>query len=346
MKSGSKGAMKTIILEEPGRFSLTDTAKPNRANPSEALVRVHRVGICGTDLHAFEGTQSFFTYPRIVGHELGVEIVEIDSNEFDLKTGDSCALEPYLHCGECIACRRGKTNCCVNLKVMGVHVDGGMREYITVPIHKLHKSNQLSCDQLALVETLGIGAHAVRRANPQPDDVVLIIGVGPIGLTVLTFVKSCKAPVIVMDINENRLDFCRNAINVENCIHANRSAADSIQKLLGGELPTVVFDCTGNSESMQDSFQLVANGGSLIFVGLYKGNLTFHDPEFHRRELTLYASRNSTAEDFKRIISLMENNEIDASPWITHRVPFTKMIDEFPQWLQPENRVLKAMVEW
>ena len=135
--------MKTIILQQPGHFAFSTTPEPEALPPGEALVRVHRVGICGTDMHAYSGRQPFFSYPRILGHELGVEIVEIGENEAGLQAGDRCAVEPYLNCRQCIACRRGKTNCCVDLKVLGVHTDGGMREYITVPVEKLHRSDRL-----------------------------------------------------------------------------------------------------------------------------------------------------------------------------------------------------------
>ena len=148
--------MRGVVLEKPGSFALIETAQPAGPAPDEALVRVHRVGICGTDLHAYRGRQPFFSYPRILGHELGIEIVEIGANEAGLQVGDRCAVEPYLNCGRCIACRRGKTNCCVDLKVLGVHTDGGMRETINVPVSKLHRSRTLTFEQLALVETLGI----------------------------------------------------------------------------------------------------------------------------------------------------------------------------------------------
>src|SRR5438046_1886544 len=153
--------MQTVVLEKPGLFALGSDHLPAISSPDEALVRVHRVGICGTDIHAYRGDQPFFTYPRIIGHELGVEIVQVGPNEAGLRAGDRCAVEPYLNCGSCIACRRGKTNCCARLQVLGVHTDGGMREYFTVPVRKLYRSEVLSLEQLALVETLGIGAHAV-----------------------------------------------------------------------------------------------------------------------------------------------------------------------------------------
>src|SRR5947199_5981351 len=169
--------MQTIVLEKPGSLTLADTAAPTDVPPGHAMVRVRRVGICGTDLHAYRGRQPFFSYPRILGHELGVEVIALgDGDTFGLKKGDRCTVEPYLNCGTCIACRRGKTNCCATLQVLGVHTDGGLRETIVVPARKLHRSPRLTFEQLALVETLGIGCHAVDRAAPRPDETCLIIG--------------------------------------------------------------------------------------------------------------------------------------------------------------------------
>jgi 2-desacetyl-2-hydroxyethyl bacteriochlorophyllide A dehydrogenase len=347
--------MKTIILDQPGKFRLDDSTAaptPDQLGAGEALVRVRRVGICGTDLHAYRGRQPFFTYPRILGHELGVEVVAINpasSKAFDIRPGDRCAVEPYLNCGACVACRAGKTNCCVKLQCLGVHTDGGMRELIRVPARKLHKSDKLTLEQLALVETLGIGAHAVVRGRPQKGEQVLVIGAGPIGLSVIQFARLDGSPITTLDVNQKRLDFCRQRMNVDATILAGENLDENIRKVTescGGELPTLVFDCTGNPQSMHNAFQFVANGGRLVFVGLFVGDVTFHDPEFHRREMTLLATRNSTAREFKRIIGLMESGQIDTTPWITHRANCSDMIGQFEGWLDPNCGVIKAMVEF
>jgi threonine dehydrogenase-like Zn-dependent dehydrogenase len=250
--------MKAVLLEEPGKFSLIDLDSPGDPRPGEALVRVKRIGICGTDLHAFQGNQPYFEYPRILGHELGVEIVAVGKNEFGLEVGDRCAVEPYLTCGRCVACRKGRTNCCVHLKCLGVHTDGGMRDTMILPTAKLHKSETLSLDQLALVETLGIGAHAVERAALAPGEAVLVIGVGPIGLSVVKFAKQKQAQVIVMDLDETRLNFCRQTLGIEQCIRGNLNLLDQFREGLSGELPTTVFDCTGSPRSMMNAFEYVA----------------------------------------------------------------------------------------
>ncbi len=338
--------MKAIILEKPGEFQMVEVAPPNKPNPGEATVRVRRVGICGTDFHAFQGNQPFFQYPRILGHELGVEIVTVGKNEFRLAVGDRCALTPYVHCGRCIACRRGKTNCCVNLKVLGVHTDGGMREQFNVSLTKLHKSETLSLEHLALIETLGIGAHAVRRASLIPEDTVLIVGLGPIGLSVLEFARMSGAKIVVMDISENRIQFCRETYKIAHSVHGKENPVGQLHEVLSGDLPTVVFDCTGNGHSMRNSFDYVAHGGKLVFVGIFSGDVTFHDPDFHRKEVTLFASRNATEEEHKRILALMEAGEINIAPWITHHVQVNAVINAFPQWVDGKGGVIKAIVEW
>jgi 2-desacetyl-2-hydroxyethyl bacteriochlorophyllide A dehydrogenase len=342
--------MRTLTLQEPGRIALSDTAAPSATDlaPGEALIRIHRVGICGTDLHAFRGRQPFFSYPRILGHELGVEVVAVGAAVENVSVGGRCAVEPYLNCGVCIACRRDRPNCCTKLQCLGVHTDGGMRDLLVVPARKLHPSKTLTLEQLALVETLGIGAHAVQRAVPGADETLLVVGAGPIGLSVVTFVRAAGARVIVRDLNEDRLRFCREQFGVADTLSTPDadSTLAALSDLTNGDLPTVVFDATGNAASMMESFRYVAQGGRLVFVGLFVGDVTFHDPEFHRREMTLLASRNSTPGDFRRILGLMESGRIDTTPWITHRIPAEGLPDAFAGLLDPECGVLKSVVEF
>ena len=338
--------MKAIVLERPGQFDVLDTRPLDNPKSGEATIRVRTIGICGSDLHAFQGNQPFFEYPRVLGHELGVEILEIGANAMGLATGDQCTAEPYQNCGRCIACRRGKSNCCKELKLLGVHIDGGMLGTLNVPISNLLKADELSLDQLALVEPLSIGAHAVRRASLEPGETVLVIGVGPIGLAVTQAVREQAGRVIAMDVSAKRLEFCRNTLKVNDCINASSDPLPQLQELLKGELPTAVFDCTGNKLSMAAAFNYVENSGKLIFVGLFIGDVTFSDPNFHRRELTLLSSRNATSEDFQKVMEGMRSGRIDIRPWVTHRVPSAALIEAFPGWVSGNSDVIKAIVEW
>lgn len=331
-----------IALEKPGRFIAVDGPRPTPA-PGEALVRVHRIGVCGTDLHAFAGRQPFFNYPRILGHELGVEVVDTGSDPNWLKPGDRCSVEPYLNCGRCIACRAGRSNCCAELKVLGVHIDGGMRPEIVVPARKLHRSQTLTYDQLALVETLGIGAHAVERAEIKPDDFVLVIGAGPVGLSVSQLVHVRGATLAVMDVRESRLDFCRRQLENAHTLVAGNDAVEQLRAIGGGELPTVVMDATGSAASMAGTFDLPAQGGRIVFVGLFQGDVSFNDPNFHRRELTVLASRNALPGNFREIIALLETGRIDITPWITHRFELADTPQQFPE-IATNPDVIKTVI--
>lgn len=336
--------MKSIVCEQPNVLKVTERELPVQ-KPGEAIVAIKRIGICGTDLHAFKGNQPFFQYPRILGHELAGIIDSIDENSFGLKEGDQVSIIPYLGCGQCIACRKGKTNCCIHMNVLGVHIDGGMCEKISVPYSHLIKTEGLSLDQTAVIEPLSIGAHAVRRAEIQNGEFVLVVGAGPIGLGVMSLAKQAGARVIAMDINQERLEFCQKWANVDYIINALQSPMDALMDITSGDMPTIVFEATGNSKSMTDSFRYPANGGKLVFVGLVKSDISFSDPDFHAKELTLMASRNAIKEDFHYVINAIQNGQIDVGDYITHRSGFDQIIDSFKEWLKPEEGVIKAIVE-
>jgi 2-desacetyl-2-hydroxyethyl bacteriochlorophyllide A dehydrogenase len=321
--------MRQIILERPGHFTGGE-GPPPRPRPDQALVRVHRIGVCGTDLHAFAGRQPFFSYPRILGHELGVEVLDVPPNRTGLRAGDRCAVEPYLNCGTCHACRIGKPNCCETLQVLGVHADGGMRGLLAMPVEKLHKSDRLTFDQLALVETLGIGAHAVERSGLRDGEEVLVVGAGPIGLAVVQFAVAAGGRVRVLDVSAPRRDFVA------------RFGVATLAEL-DGRLAEVVFDATGNPAAMEASFQYVAHGGRLVFVGLVQGSIAFDDPLFHRREMTVLASRNS-CHDFPRILRMIEEGRIDTAPWVTHRLGLADVPAAFAG-LRERPGLIKAMIE-
>jgi 2-desacetyl-2-hydroxyethyl bacteriochlorophyllide A dehydrogenase len=339
-------AIQTLVLDAPGHFRHTMSAHPGDPGPGEALVRVHRVGICGTDIHAFHGRQPFFSYPRILGHELGVEVLAVGAGVREVAPGDRCAVEPYLNCGACVACRRGRQNCCAHLQVLGVHIDGGMREQILVPARKLHRSETLDYEQLALVETLAIGAHAVQRAQPEPGEWVLVIGAGPIGLGVMQFAGLAGARVIALDMSPARLEFCRARGLAAALVDGRDDPLAAVEALTGGDLPTAVFDATGSVASMERAFAYVAPSGRLTYVGLVQSAISFNDPHFHRREMTLLATRNALPQDFTRIIAQIESRAIDTAPWITHRAPHQALIEIFPQWLQPDSGLVKGVLSF
>ncbi len=336
--------MKALSLEAPKHWKRIDVPGPDRPGPGEALVRVHNVGICGTDISGYLGKMPFFSYPRIPGHELGVEVLDVAPDVATVKPGDHCSVEPYINCQKCYACVRGHTNCCEKHQTLGVHCDGGLRPRFLVPARKLHISRKLSFEQLALVETLAIGCHATYRAALRPEEACLIIGAGPIGLATLEFVKLTGAKVIVLDVNEGRLAFCRRVMGVSHTIKLSETVENDLRAVTDGHLPDVVIDATGNSTSMSNAFGLIAHGGRLVFVGITTDEVRFRHPVFHRPEGTLLCSRNALSADFARIIALIEDGTIDTRPWITHRTGFEELIDVFPSYTQPETGVIKAVV--
>jgi alcohol dehydrogenase len=339
--------MKAISLDQPQQFRRVDVPEPDAPGAGEVLVRVHRIGICGTDYGGYLGKMPFFSYPRIPGHELGVEVLAVGEGVFHVQPGDRCAVEPYMNCQQCFACKRGNGNCCENLKVIGVMTDGGMRERIILPARKLHPANALTPDQCALVETLAIGCHAVNRGDPKHGEHVLVIGAGPIGLSVIEFARLSGARTIVMDMNEQRLEFVRTKMRVPDTILATGggSELEQLQALTGGTLAQVIIDATGSHQSMAGCFQYASFTARVVYVGITQKEVSFpHAPIMHRRELTLLASRNAHPADFTRIVKLIEDGQIDTRPWITHQASFDDMIEAFPSWLKPESGVIKAIV--
>jgi alcohol dehydrogenase len=339
--------MKAIQLEAPKVFRRIDLGEPAAPAAGEALVRVHRVGICGTDISGYLGKMPFFSYPRVPGHELGVEVLAVGTGVTNVKPGDRCSVEPYINCGKCRPCQNGSTNCCENLKVLGVMMDGGMTERLLLPARKLHPTNKLTVEQCALVETLAIGCHAVNRGSPAAGETVLIIGAGPIGLSVGEFTRLAGARTIFMDLSETRLKFVRESMRIPDTIlsKSDGKELETLKELVGGDLPALVIDATGSNASMSHALNYCGFTGRLVFVGITQAEVSFpHAPVMHRLELTLLASRNALPADFTRIIKLIEDGRIDTRPWISHQANFDDMISAFPAWIKPETGVIKAIV--
>lgn len=335
--------MKVIICQSPGNLEMVERKIPEPI-PGFSLVRIRRIGICGTDLHAFAGNQPFFSYPRVLGHELAAEFVEGDAQGF--VKGEQLTILPYFNCMKCLACRSGKPNCCSTLNVFGVHIDGGMSEFVVIPSSALIKSGGLTLEQLALVEPLAIGAHAVSLANIQPGEKVLVIGAGPIGVGLVQFAQLAGAEVILMDTNEDRLQFCCVHFGISLTINpAHQDSMALLKDFTSGDMPTVVMDATGSQHAINRGFAFLSHGGKYILVGLQMGEVSFSQPEFHKREATLMSSRNATKTDFNFVISSIASGKINPLPMITHQVSLDDIVNGFPHLSDPSNKVVKAMIE-
>ena len=335
--------MRALVCVEPGRLSVVERPRPS-PGAGEALLRVARAGVCGTDLHIFEGTHPFLTYPRVIGHELSGEIVETGPG-CHATIGGSVVVIPYISCGACVACRKGKTNCCQHIAVLGVHIDGGMAEYVSVPERNIVAADGVTLDQAAMVEFLAIGAHAVRRANPQKSDRVLVVGAGPIGVGCMIFAKLCGSSVAALDVRQDRLDFCRDVLKVDHTIVAGGDAPAALAMLSGGEFFDVVIDATGKAGPMAAGFEYVAHGGTYVLVSVVRDTISFADPVFHARETSLLGSRNATREDFLDVLGAMREGLIPTDALATHRASLEESPARFPEWIRPETGVIKALIE-
>ncbi len=340
--------MKALQISEIKTWKPIDIPEPGDPHPGDVLVRVHRMGVCGTDIGCYLGKFPFFDFPRIPGHELGVEVLAVGKGVTNVKPGDRCCVEPYLNCGICDSCRRGHTNCCEHNQTFGVMCDGGLTDQVILPARKLHIASSLTYEQAALVETLAIGCHAVDRGAPKAGENALILGAGPIGLSALEFARLAEANVIVADINQQRLDFVSNKMGVSKTVllKGNDQDITTIRQLGNDRLADVIVDATGNHQSMVRAFEFAAFAGRVVYVGITQSDLQFpHAAVFHRRELTLLASRNAMPGDFRRIVRLIEDGEINTDPWITHHARFEDVPGVFDRWIAPESGVIKAMIE-
>jgi 2-desacetyl-2-hydroxyethyl bacteriochlorophyllide A dehydrogenase len=334
--------MNTLVCKSPGHFEYDHQPYP-QLREGHSIVKIKRVGICGTDLHAFEGTQPFFSYPRVLGHELAAEYEEGNAEGF--VKGDQLTIIPYIHCGTCIACRQGKTNCCASLKVLGVHTNGGMSEYFLVPDELLLHGAGLSMDALALVEPLCIGYHAVQRSLIKEGNTALVVGAGPIGFGLMLFLKAMGVKVIGMDTNPDRLQFCNLHLNIDVMLHpAEQDVFEKIKDCTSGDMPSVVFDATGNGKAINNAFRFMSHAGTYVLVGLQMGEIHFSHPEFHKREGTLMSSRNATRKDFEEVMQMIRDRSINPLVMITHRMNFEELGDRFSSLMDPAQKVVKAMV--
>jgi 2-desacetyl-2-hydroxyethyl bacteriochlorophyllide A dehydrogenase len=311
--------MRALLCVKPGELTLVDRPRPTPGR-GEVLVRITRAGVCGTDLHIFEGSHPYLTYPRVIGHELAGVVVEAGPG-CATPIGQQVYVIPYISCGVCIACRRGKTNCCQRIGVLGVHVDGGMTDFICAPERNVVAADGVTPDQAAMVEFLAIGAHAAHRSQIAQGDRALIVGAGPIGIGCILFAHKRGAAVAVLDLRRDRLNICRDTLGVDEVIEASDDVTKTLSERTGGDFFDVVIDATGSAKAMTAGFHYVAHGGTYVLVSVVRDAIAFEDPEFHKREMTLLASRNATPEDFHEVFGAMRDGLIptDASSLIERR---------------------------
>lgn len=335
--------MNVVVCSQPGTLIHERRPVPVRA-PGDVLIRVRRVGICGTDMHIFGGTQPYLSYPRVMGHEMAGEVAEADVGS-GFEPGQVVYVMPYLSCGTCIACRKGRTNCCTQIAVLGVHRDGALAEYVSLPERFVFPLDGLGLDAAAMVEFLAIGAHAVRRAVLDSGARVLVVGAGPIGIAAAIFAREAGGVVTAIDGRADRLAFCRDRLGVAHTVLLGPQAETELVRLTDGDYFDVVIDATGNAAAMEAGFLRLAHAGTYVLVSVVQDDIRFADPEFHKRETTLLASRNATQEDFAQVVAAMKAGRIPVEALGTHRATLADLPDALPRWTDPAVGVIKALVE-
>ncbi len=333
--------MKAILCVEPGRLEAVQRERP--AVPEGwARVAVSHVGICGTDYHIFEGKHPFLEYPRIMGHEVSATVIEPGAS--GLAAGTPVVVNPYISCCTCIACRKGKPNCCTAIRVLGVHTDGAFCEEITVPPENLYPAEGLSLEAAATVEFLAIGAHAVRRSLAPSGSRALVIGAGPIGLGTALFSRIAGHDVTLMDTSRERLAMAAGRFGFASGLVAGTNATEEVSRVTEGDGFDVVFDATGYGKSMEAAFGYVAHGGALVLVSVVKDEIRFSDPEFHKREMMLIGSRNATRVDFEHVMSSIRAGHVPIEALVTHRTTLDAVPADLARWATDKAGLIKAVV--
>jgi len=335
--------LRAIVCDEPYKLSVGARPAPV-AGAGEVLIRIRRVGLCGTDYHIFSGDHPYLAYPRVMGHELAGTVES--PSDGPLKPGQTVTVNPYLACGRCIACRKGKPNCCVSIKVLGVHTDGGMCELLAVPAHAVIDASALTLEQAAMVEFLAIGAHAVSRARLAPGARVLVVGAGPIGVATALFARLDGAEVTIVDVRSSRLEYARSKLGLQPASGTAEAVRAELGQRTHGEMFDCVFDATGNIRAMRSGLDYVAHGGTYVLVSVVKEEIGFPDPEFHKRETTLLASRNALNADFERVVACLKEGRIPADALLTHSFPAIEAPRRIPELIASADGVLKAMLEF
>ncbi|KGJ16581.1 zinc-binding alcohol dehydrogenase family protein [Paracoccus sanguinis] len=336
--------MRALVCDAPGQLRLTSRPDPV-AGPGEVLVRIRHVGICGTDFHIFAGKHPFLEYPRVMGHELS-GTVETAPPGSGLAPGDAVYVVPYIACRRCAACRRGLTNACMAIAVLGVHTDGGMADLVAVPAANVVPTGDILLIDAAMIEFLAIGAHGIRRGAVTAGDRVLVTGAGPIGIAAVLFARARGAKVTVMDTRADRLAFAADMLGASATVDAASPGAEAaLAGLTGGDGFDVVVDATGAAPPIERGFGFLAHGGRYVLLSVVRDRIGFSDPEFHKREATLLASRNALPEDFAEVGRQMRAGRIPTAALNTHRGPLDDAVGLFQVWSRPEAGVIKAILD-
>jgi threonine dehydrogenase-like Zn-dependent dehydrogenase len=337
--------MKAVKLEEPYKVGCVDIEKPV-PKEGEALIRIITAGICGSDVGAFRGTNKLVSYPRIIGHELAGIVESIpENNKNGIKVGDKVIVDPYIYCGNCYPCSIGRTNCCTDLKVLGVHIDGGMAEYYTHPADMLIKiPEDMDWTLAAMAEPLTISLHGVHRGGLKAGEYCAIIGAGPIGLLAGMVAQTYGAHAIMLDIVPERLDFAKK-LGIEYTINTmTEDAAARVAEITDGNLAHQVMECSGANVAIRMTLDLVCNAGRVVFTGWPAKETSLPTDIFTKKEIDLRGARTSAGE-FEEAIDLIYHNKVDVRKILTKTVSIEEAPDTLVDIEKNPGSYMKVVVK-
>ena len=336
--------MKALVLEAPGQADIHSIPEPASATGDDILLRVHKVGLCGSDLNSYRGRNPLITFPRIPGHEVAATVVEPNPAHPQWAAGMAVTLSPYSNCGHCPACLRGRANACQFNQTLGVQRDGALTEYITAPASRLYSAS-LSLKELCLVEPLTVGFHAAARGRVAPEEIVAIIGCGGVGLGAVAGAAFRGATVIGVDLDDAKLATAQKAGAVYLINTAREDLHARLADLTGGHGPDVIIEAIGLPQTFRAAVEEVAFTGRVVYIGYAKEHVAYETRLFVQKELDILGSRNAQPEDFRAVIRMLEERRFPVEDAVTHTVPIEEAPAIFAAWDREPARFTKIMID-
>ncbi|CAM4018852.1 zinc-binding alcohol dehydrogenase family protein [Lederbergia lenta] len=338
--------MKAVRIPEANIIEIIDVPEPQLEQANEVKIKIKRVGICGSDMHIYHGTNPLATYPRIVGHEVAGKIVEIGSSVSKVAVGDHVVIEPISYCGECYACKNGRPNVCKEVSVFGVHEDGGMREFAVLSERQVHKvDSEIDWNEAVMAEPYTIGAQATWRGNVQEGQTVFIQGAGPIGITVLKMAKLRGATVIISDFTNERLTFAKEN-GADYTINPSEVDVESkINEITNDEGANVVIDAVGLPQTFELSVNVASVAGNVVLLGFNATPSSIAQMPITKKELTITGSRLQTNQ-FGKVVELINEKKLTHNGLVTHTFPLDKVKEAFAFIEENPQLVRKAVIEF
>jgi threonine dehydrogenase-like Zn-dependent dehydrogenase len=334
--------MRALVIDRPGEARVIEMERP-AADPQFATMRVRRIGLCGSDLTTYLGKNPMVTYPRIPGHEVAATLEDVPANDLGLAEGMNVTMSPYTSCGKCSACRQGRFNACRTNQTLGVQRDGALMDYLSMPLAKLYAA-PLPLEELALVEPLTVGCHAVARGLVTAKDTVAIYGCGGVGLGAVAAAAFRDARVVAIDIDDKKLAIAKDC-GARELINTTREDVHArLQEISRGHGPDVIIEAIGRPDTYRAAVEEVCFAGRVVYIGYAKENVSFETRLFVQKELDIRGSRNALPEDFREVIRMFEQKRFPTAEAISATVPLEETPAILRAWSENPAAYTKIMI--